>query len=82
MSSFGYLTDGNGGGMHYQNQHDIVPYTSAATGGDQPMYRALPIDQEEAMIREWVLQLKLAGSAVYRSSRNLVSILLRNGPTY
>ena len=23
------------------------------------MYRALPIDQEEAMIREWVLQLKL-----------------------
>ena len=59
VSSFGYLTDGNGGGMHYQNQHDIVPYTSAVTGGDQPMYRALPIDQEEAMIREWVLQLKL-----------------------
>ena len=59
VSSFGYLTDGNGGGMHYQNQHDIVPYTSAVTGGDQPMSRALPIDQEEAMIREWVLQLKL-----------------------
>ena len=59
VSSFGYLTDADGGGMHYQNQHDIVPYTSAVTGGDQPMYRALPIDAEEALIREWVLQLKL-----------------------
>ena len=60
VSSFGYLTDpADGGGMHYQNQHDIVPYISAVTGGDQPMYRALPIDKEEAMIREWVLQLKL-----------------------
>lgn len=64
VSSFGYLTqplgsDTSGGGMHYQNQHDIVPYTSAVVGGDQPMYRALPIDKEEAMIREWVLQLKL-----------------------
>lgn len=63
VSSFGYLTDHDGenpgGGMHYQNQHDIVPYTSAVVGGDQPMYRALPIDKEEALIREWVLQLKL-----------------------
>ncbi|MFK7788812.1 MAG: coproporphyrinogen-III oxidase family protein [Phycisphaeraceae bacterium] len=63
VSSFGYLTDSSsensGGGMHYQNQHDIVPYTSAVVGGDQPMYRALPIDKEEALIREWVLQLKL-----------------------
>lgn len=60
VSSFGYLTNpSGGGGMHVQNQHDIVPYISAVTGGAQPLYRALPIDQEEAMIREWVLQLKL-----------------------
>ena len=59
VSSFGYLTDGNGGGMHYQNQHDIVPYISQVTAGESPMYRALPIDAEEAMIREWVLQLKV-----------------------
>ncbi|MEO0477499.1 MAG: coproporphyrinogen-III oxidase family protein [Planctomycetota bacterium] len=64
VSSFGYMTapegaDNAGGGMHYQNQHDIVPYMSAIAGGEQPMYRALPIDAEEAMIREWVLQLKI-----------------------
>ncbi|MFN3169037.1 MAG: coproporphyrinogen-III oxidase family protein [Phycisphaeraceae bacterium] len=58
VSSFGYLTGKDGGGMHYQNQHDIVPYVSAVTGGQSPMFRALPIDQEEAMIREWVLQIK------------------------
>jgi len=59
VSSFGYLTDADGGGMHVQNQHDIVPYVSSVTGGDSPMYRALPITKEEALIREWVLQLKL-----------------------
>ncbi|MCG8651885.1 MAG: coproporphyrinogen III oxidase, partial [Pirellulales bacterium] len=67
VSSFGYLNAPDnagggltpGGGMHYQNQHDIVPYNSAVIGGESPMFRALPIDQEEAMIREWVLQLKL-----------------------
>ncbi len=62
VSSFGYLTNSDGGhsgGMHIQNQHDIVPYISAVTGGDSPVYRALPIDKEEALIREWVLQMKL-----------------------
>ncbi len=63
VSSFGYLSDTSdsapGGGLHYQNQHDIVPYVSAVTGGQSPIYRALPIDEEEAMIREWVLQIKL-----------------------
>lgn len=59
VSSFGYLTAADGGGLHFQNQHDIVPYTSAVTGGESPMFRALPITQEQAMIREWVLQLKV-----------------------
>lgn len=59
VSSFGYLTAPDGGGMHVQNQHDIVPYVSSVTGGESPMFRALPIDREEAMIREWVLQLKI-----------------------
>ena len=61
VSSFGYLTassGGGGGGTHYQNQHDIVPYTSQVVAGQSPMYRALPIDSEEALIREWVLQIK------------------------
>ncbi|XAM00194.1 coproporphyrinogen-III oxidase family protein [Phycisphaeraceae bacterium D3-23] len=59
VSSFGYLSDPSGGGLHYQNQHDIVPYVSSVTGGEQPVYRALPIDAEESLIREWVLQMKL-----------------------
>ncbi len=54
VSSFGHL-----GGIHYQNQHDIVPYTSAVTGGESPVYRALPVSDEEMMIRQWVLQMKL-----------------------
>lgn len=58
VSSFGYLSAPSGGGLHYQNQHDIVPYVSAVNGGDSPMHRALPINPEEALIREWVLQIK------------------------
>ena len=54
VSSFGHL-----GGVHYQNQHDIVPYTSAVVNGESPIYRALPVTDEEMMIRQWVLQMKL-----------------------
>jgi len=59
VSSFGYLGNASGGGLHFQNQHDIVPYVSAVNDGQSPLYRALPIDSEEALIREWVLQIKL-----------------------
>ncbi len=54
VSSFGHI-----GGVHYQNQADIVPYVSAVSSGESPIFRALPITEEEAMIRQWVLQLKL-----------------------
>ena len=54
VSSFGHL-----GGVHYQNQHDMVPYQSTVAGGDLPVYRALSITDEERMIRQFVLQLKL-----------------------
>ncbi len=49
----------SGGGVHFQNQADIVAYVSAVLGGESPVYRALPITREEAMIRQWVLSLKL-----------------------
>jgi len=75
VSSFGHLgaaTPGSssgdrrdltsGGGVHFQNHSDIVAYVSAVLGGDDgglAVSRALPITREEALVRQWVLQLKL-----------------------
>ena len=65
VSSFGHIAPTPGShenkepGFHYQNQADIVPYVSAVTGGESPIFRALPITRDEALIRQWVLQLKL-----------------------
>jgi len=54
VSSFGHV-----GGVHYQNQADIVPYISTVATGGSPIYRAYPVNEEELLVREWVLQLKL-----------------------
>jgi len=54
VSSFGHV-----GGVHYQNQADIVPYISTVATGGSPIYRAYPVSEEELLVREWVLQLKL-----------------------
>lgn len=68
VSSFGHIASGSagltpdepgGGGIHYQNQADIAPYVSAVQAGESPIFRALPITHDEALIRQWVLQLKL-----------------------
>ncbi len=54
VSSFGHV-----GGVHYQNHHDIEPYVSSVLGSESPIYRALPVNDEELFVRQWVLQLKL-----------------------
>ena len=70
VSSFGHLD-----GVHYQNHHDIVPYVSAVAGmaagtsgtpgtpgtpaTDHPIYRAMTMTDEERMIRQFILQLKV-----------------------
>ena len=54
VSSFGLL-----GGVHYQNQHDIVPYVSAVAGGESPVYRAMRMSDEDQLVRRFVLQMKL-----------------------
>ena len=54
VSSFGHLD-----GVHYQNQRDIVPYVSSISGGDLPIDRAMTMTDEERMIRQFVLQMKL-----------------------
>ena len=54
VASFGHI-----GGTHYQNQHDFEPYINALTDGQLPIYRALTPSEDERLIREFVLQLKL-----------------------
>jgi oxygen-independent coproporphyrinogen-3 oxidase len=47
------------GGTHFQNQHDWDPYLAAINRGELPLYRALTLNLEERLIREFVLQMKL-----------------------
>jgi oxygen-independent coproporphyrinogen-3 oxidase len=54
VASFGHL-----GGVHAQNLHDFEPYLDAVERGELPLYRALVLDDDERLIREFVLQLKL-----------------------
>ena len=54
VASFGHI-----GGVHVQNEHDIGAYLNRVTDGDLPIYRAYGIDDEESLIREFILQLKI-----------------------
>jgi oxygen-independent coproporphyrinogen-3 oxidase len=54
VASFGHLQ-----GTHYQNQHDFQPYLNAVQSGQLPIYRALTPGNDERLIREFILQLKL-----------------------
>jgi oxygen-independent coproporphyrinogen-3 oxidase len=54
VASFGHI-----GGTHYQNQHDFEPYVARVNEGEPPIWRALTPSEEERMIREFILQLKL-----------------------
>ena len=57
VASFGHIA-----GVHVQNEHDIGAYLNRVTDGNLPIHRAYPIDREEGLVREFILQLKL-GSA-------------------
>lgn len=54
VSAFGYLD-----GVHYQNQPNMQPYLESVSSGSLPVARALPISAQEAMIRQFVLKMKL-----------------------
>jgi oxygen-independent coproporphyrinogen-3 oxidase len=54
VSSFGHLAR-----VHYQNEVHMEPYIEAVQQGRLPALRALRITDEEEMIRQFVLQLKL-----------------------
>ncbi len=53
VSSFGHLNR-----VHYQNEKDFDPYIERVTRGELPIHRALAITDEEALIREMILQMK------------------------
>jgi oxygen-independent coproporphyrinogen-3 oxidase len=54
VSSFGHVNH-----THYQNEKHIEPYMQRVESGELPIHRALRIDNEEALIRQLVLQMKL-----------------------
>ena len=54
VASFGHI-----GGTHYQNHHDFDPYIEQLNEASLPIYRALTPSDDERLIREFILQLKL-----------------------
>ncbi len=54
VASFGHIN-----GVHYQNHADFDPYVERVNRGELPVFRALTPSDEERLIREFILQLKL-----------------------
>ncbi len=59
MIGLGVASFSHVNGTHYQNQHDWDPYIDSIHQGNLPIYRALTPTDEECMIREFILQMKL-----------------------
>ncbi len=54
VASFSHLA-----GTHFQNEKDMGPYMARVEAGELPIHRALTMTDEERLIRQLVLQLKL-----------------------
>lgn len=59
VASFGHIN-----GTHYQNLHDFEPYVARVRAGEFPVWRALTPTDDERLIREFILQLKLGRSSI------------------
>jgi oxygen-independent coproporphyrinogen-3 oxidase len=46
-------------GTHFQNEHEFETYSEKLRRGELPIYRALTLTQEQRLIRELILQMKL-----------------------
>jgi oxygen-independent coproporphyrinogen-3 oxidase len=64
LLSLGVASFGNINGTHYQNQHDFAPYVEKVNAGEFPVFRALTPSDDERLIREFVLQLKLGRTSM------------------
>ncbi len=76
VSSFGYLD-----GVHYQNHPHMEPYVRSVAEKRLPVHRAHVTTRQEAMIRQFVLKMKLGrlDTAAFRS-RFGVDVAERWGP--
>ena len=54
VASFGHI-----GSNHFQNQHNFTPYLESIEAGKLPVYRTLVLSNEERLIREFILLIKL-----------------------
>ncbi len=71
VSSFSHIHS-----THFQNQKDFVPYIEDVQAGKFPLRRSYTLSREEAMIREFILQLKLSNlDTTYFESKYGVNIL-------
>lgn len=59
MIGLGVASFSHVNGVHYQNEPDWDPYIDRVHAGVLPIYRALTPTEEERMIREFILQMKL-----------------------
>jgi oxygen-independent coproporphyrinogen-3 oxidase len=59
MIGLGVASFSHVNGTHFQNEHEWDPYIARVHEGRLPIYRALTPNQEELMIREFILQMKL-----------------------
>lgn len=59
MVGLGVASFSHVGGTNFQNEHDWGPYLAKIAEGKLPIYRALTPTDEERMIRELILQMKL-----------------------
>ncbi len=59
LIGLGVASFSHAAGVHYQNVTEIEPYLAAINAGQRPTKRAFRTNQEERMIREFILQMKL-----------------------
>ncbi|MDQ6632386.1 MAG: coproporphyrinogen III oxidase family protein [Verrucomicrobiota bacterium] len=59
LLSLGVASFGHFSGTHYQNHHEFETYVTKINQGELPIFRALTPNDDERLIREFVLQLKL-----------------------
>ena len=65
-------------GVHFQNEHEFDTYRDRVNEGKLPIYRALEPENEERLIRERILQLKLGHlSKAYFADKFAVDIETR-----
>ena len=71
VASFGHIN-----GVHYQNEHNFEPYMEKLQQGEAPVFRALTPSDEERLVREVILKMKLGSiSVAYYQEKFGVNIL-------